>query len=50
MLNFVIIHVSNLAYKFVWVRKDANPHGLNRVWVLKFTPIVFDVGMGSHMT
>ena len=40
----------NLANKFVRVRKGANPHGLKRVWVPKTTPILFDVGVGSHMT
>ena len=44
------IHDSNLATKFVWVRKGANPHGPKRVWVPKTTPIVFDVGVGSRMT
>ena len=41
---------SNFANKFVWVRKGANPHGPNRVWVPKSTPIVFNVGVGSHLT
>ena len=45
------IHISNFANKFVWVRKGANPHGPKRVWVPKTTPpIIFDVGVGSHMT
>ena len=44
------LNTSKFANKFVWVRKDANPHGPNRVWVPKSTPIVFDVGVGSHMT
>jgi len=43
------IHDSNFANKFVWVRKGANPHGPKRVWVPKVTPILFDVGVGSHM-
>ena len=43
------IHNSNFANKFVWV-KGANPHGPNKVWVPKFTPIAFDVGVGSHLT
>ena len=33
------INNSNFANKFVWVRKGANPHGSNKVWVPKFTPI-----------
>ena len=44
------IYDVNLATKFVWVRKGANPHGPKRVWVPKTTPIVFDVGVGSRMT
>ena len=44
------IYNSNFINKFVWVRKGANAHGPNKVWVPKFTPIVFDVGVGSHMT
>jgi len=44
------IHDENLANKFVWVRKGTNPHGPNRVWVPKITPIIFDVGVGSRMT
>ena len=40
----------NLANRFVWVRKCTNPHGPNRVWVTKTTPILFDVGVGSRMT
>ena len=33
----------------VWVRKGTHPHGPNKIWVPKSTPIVFDVGVGSHM-
>ena len=44
------LNTSNFTNKFVWVRKCANPHGPNMVWVPKFTPIVFDVGVGSRMT
>ena len=36
---------SNFVNRYVWVRKGANPHGPNRVWVPKFTPISFDVGV-----
>jgi len=45
-----IIHNSNFVNKFVWVRKGANPHGPKKVWVLKFTPISFVVGVSSHKT
>ena len=44
------VHNVNFANKFVWVRKGTNPHGPNRVWVPKATPIVFDVGVGSRLT
>ena len=44
------IHNLNFANKFVWVRKGANLHGLKKLWVPKFIPIVFDVGVGSHLT
>jgi len=43
------IHISNFANKFIQVRKGANPHGPNKVWIPKFTPIVLDVGVGSHL-
>jgi len=39
------INVSNFASKHVWVRKDANPRGPKKVWVSKFIPISFDVGV-----
>ena len=44
------LNISNFANKFVWVRKGVNPHGPKKVWVPKSTPIVFDVGVGSHLT
>ena len=44
------INVSNFVNKFVWVRNGANPHGPKKVWVPKFTPILFDVGVNSHKT
>ena len=40
----------NFASKNVWVPNHANPHGPKRKWVPKFSPLVFDVGVGSHMT
>ena len=43
------IHNSNFANKFIWVRKGAT-HGPNKVWVPKSTPIIFDVGVSSHLT
>ena len=45
-----IVYNVHFANKFCWVRKGANPHGPNRVWVPKSTPILFDVGVGSHLT
>ena len=39
----------NFVNRLVWVRKGANPYGPNRVWVPKFTPILFDVGVGSSL-
>ena len=44
------LNESNFANKFVWVRKGTNPYGPNKVSVPKVTPILFDVGVGSHMT
>ena len=44
------IHDENLATKFVWVRKGANPHRPKRVWVPKTTPMLFDVGVDSRLT
>ena len=44
------INNSNFVNKFVWVRKGANSHGPNKVWVPKSTPIVFDIGVGSRLT
>ena len=40
----------NASNNHVWVRKGANPHGPNKICALKITPILFDVGVGSHMT
>ena len=42
------IHNSNSANKCAWVRKYVNPHRPKKVWVPKFTLIVFDVGVDSH--
>jgi len=44
-LNFI-----NFANNNVWVRKGANHCGPNMIWVPKFTLIVFDIGVGSHLT
>ena len=42
------IHALNFASKNIWVRKGANPEGPKKVWVPKFIPISFDVGIISH--
>ena len=39
----------NFANKNIWVLNNANPHGPKKR-VLKFSPLIFDVGVGSHMT
>ena len=44
------IHDSNFANKFVWIRKGANPHRPKKIWVAKSTPILFVIGVDSHMT
>ena len=44
------LNVVNFASKYVCVRKGANPHRPKKVWVSKFTLIVFDVDMGFHTT
>ena len=40
----------NFASKYIWVKRDTNPHGPKKVWVPKLTFIVFDVGVGSNKT
>ena len=40
----------NFASNNVWVPYNANPRGPKRKWVRKSLPLVFDVGVGSHMT
>ena len=40
----------NFTNKNVWVPNIANPRGPKRKWVPKSPPLVFDVGVGSHMT
>ena len=59
MLECTHVHLARFCYdrlnsinfvnNNVWVRKGANPHGPNRVWVPKFAPILFDVGVGSRL-
>jgi len=39
----------NFTNRFVWVKKGANPYGPNKVWVTKFTPILFDIDVDSHL-
>ena len=42
------INAINFASKNVWVRKGTNPHGPKKIWVPRFTRIVFDVDVRSH--
>jgi len=37
----------NFANKNIWVPIATNRHGPKRIWVPKFPPLVFDVGVGS---
>ena len=66
MLMFTLVHIMDIRatlHNFVMIRyiiqnlqtilfglESANPHGPNRVWVPKFTHILFDVGVGSRLT
>ena len=36
------------ANKSIWVSYNANPYEPKKKWVSKFSPLVFDVGVGSH--
>ena len=40
----------NFVNKNVWVPNKTNSLGPKRKWVPKSPPLVFDVGVGSHMT
>ena len=40
----------NFVNKNVWVPNKTNPRGSKRKWVPKSPHLVFDVGVGSHMT
>ena len=40
----------NFANKNVWVPNKTNPRRPKRKWVPKSPPLIFDVGVGSHMT
>ena len=40
----------NFANKYVWVSNATNPHGPKKIWVPKFPPLIFYVGVGSHKT
>ena len=44
------LNALNFACKNVWVRRDVNSGGPKKVWIPKITPIIFDVGVGSHKT
>ena len=40
----------NFANKNVWFSIATNLHGPKKKWVQKFSSLVFDIGVGSHMT
>ena len=40
----------NFVNKNIWVPNNANPRGPKRKWVPKSLPLLFDVGVGSHLT
>ena len=42
------INAINFVSKKVWVRRGVNSKGPKKVWVPKFIPISFDVGVGFH--
>ena len=48
--NFILINHINFVNKNVWVPNNANSRGPKRKWVPKSPPLVFDIGVGSHMT
>ena len=40
----------NMLNKNVWVRESTNPIGPKKIWVLKNTPNLIDIGVSSSMT
>ena len=44
------LNSTNFANKNVWVPYDANPRGPKKKLGTKSPPLMFDVGVSSHMT
>jgi len=44
------LNAFNFTSQNVWIRRGTNPYGSKKVWVSKFIPISFDVGVVSHKT
>ena len=44
------LNISNFANKNVWIPIATNPRGPKKMWVTKFSPLVFYAGVGSHKT
>jgi len=44
------INLLNFANKNIQVPIASNPRAPKKIWVPKFSPLMFDVGMGPHMT
>ena len=44
------IHHLNFTNENVWVPIVTNPNGPEKIWVPNSSPLVFDVGVGSHKT
>ena len=40
----------NFANKNIWVPNVTNLRGPKKIWVSKSSPLIFDVGVGSHKT
>ena len=42
------INFFNFANKNVWIPIVTNLHGPKKIWIPNFSPLVFDVGVGSQ--
>ena len=42
------LNISKFANRNIWVSIAINTHELKKLWVSKFSPLVFDVGVGSY--
>ena len=45
---FDILNFLNFTNNNVWVPNISSPHRLKKIWVPKFSLLVFDVGVSSH--